>query len=91
MKAIYRLIKKIVGDNEPNSKDDFEVLDKFFENLPFWLRKAISIRFKGETPMYIPIISDIYFVISDIILRFEPNADDEIAWLDRIFGIVEPY
>lgn len=41
--------------------------------------------------MYIPIISDIYFVISDIILRFEPNADDEIVWLDRIFGIVEPY
>ena len=41
--------------------------------------------------MYIPIISDIYFVISDINLRFEPNADDEIAWLDRIFGIVEPY
>jgi hypothetical protein len=35
MKAIYNLIKKIVGDNEPNSKDEFEVLDKFFENLPF--------------------------------------------------------
>ena len=84
MKAIYNLIKKIVGDNEPNSKDEFEVLDKFFE-------KAVAIKFKGETPMYIPIISDIYFVISDIILRFEPNADDEIAWLDRIFGIVEPY
>ncbi len=35
MKTIYKLIKKIVGDNEPNSKDEFEVLDKFFENLPF--------------------------------------------------------
>lgn len=92
MKAIYNLIKKIVGDNEPNSKDEFEVLDKFFENLPFWFKKKLlPIKFKGETPMYIPIISDIYFVISDIILRFEPNADDEIAWLDRIFGIVEPY
>lgn len=35
MKTIYNLIKKIVGGNEPNSNDEFEVLDKFFENLPF--------------------------------------------------------
>ena len=35
MKAIYNLIKKIVGGNEPNSKDEFEVLDKLFDNLPF--------------------------------------------------------
>ena len=35
MKTIYNLIKKIVGGNEPNSKEEFEVLDKFFENLPF--------------------------------------------------------
>lgn len=41
MKAIYKLIKKIVGDNEPNSKDEFEVLDKFFENLPFWFKKKL--------------------------------------------------
>ena len=41
MKSIYNLIKKIVGDNEPNSKDEFEVLDKFFENLPFWFKKKL--------------------------------------------------
>ncbi len=35
MKTIYELIKKIVGDNEPNSKDEFEVLDKIFGKLPF--------------------------------------------------------
>lgn len=35
MKAIYELIKFIVGNNEPNSDDEFAVLDKFFEKLPF--------------------------------------------------------
>ena len=35
MKTIYEFIKKIIMDNEPNSKDEFEVLDKFFEWLPF--------------------------------------------------------
>lgn len=35
MKAIYELIKSIVLKNEPNSEDEFEALDKFFENLLF--------------------------------------------------------
>lgn len=35
MKAIYEFIKSIVSSNEPNSKDEFEFLDKFFGNLPF--------------------------------------------------------
>jgi hypothetical protein len=35
MKAIYNLIKYIVLKNEHNSEDEFEALDKFFENLPF--------------------------------------------------------
>lgn len=37
--------------------------------------------------MYIPGISDLYKFISDIILGNEHNAADEIAWLDKIFGI----
>lgn len=32
---IYEAIKAIVTKYEPNSKDDFEVLDKVFGNLPF--------------------------------------------------------
>lgn len=35
MKAIYELIKYIVLKNEPNSQDEFDALDKFFEQLPF--------------------------------------------------------
>lgn len=35
MKGIYEFVKAIVSANEPNSKDEFEVLDKFFEKLPF--------------------------------------------------------
>lgn len=35
MKTIYEFIKSIIMDNEPNAKDEFEVLDKFFEWLPF--------------------------------------------------------
>ncbi len=35
MKTIYTLIKEIVLANEPNAKDEFAVLDKFFEKLPF--------------------------------------------------------
>lgn len=35
MKSIYEVIKNIVSTNEPNSKDEFEVLDKIFGKLPF--------------------------------------------------------
>lgn len=35
MKTIYELIKAIVSDNEPNSKDEFEFLDKIFGKFPF--------------------------------------------------------
>ena len=92
MKAIYNLIKKIVGDNEPNSKDEFEVLDKFFENLPFWFKKKLlPIKFKGETPMYIPGITEIYHLVTAIILEAEKNAQDEIDILDNFFGMYEPY
>ena len=35
MKTIYEFIKSIVADNEPNSKDEFEVLDKIFGKFPW--------------------------------------------------------
>ena len=35
MKGIYEFIRNIIMDNEPNAKDEFEWLDKIFENLPF--------------------------------------------------------
>ena len=37
--------------------------------------------------MYIPVISDLYTVIRNIILKNEGNAADELGWLDKIFGI----
>lgn len=33
MGEIYKLIKKIIMDNEPNADDEFFWLDKFFGNL----------------------------------------------------------
>ena len=35
MGAIYGMIKSIVKYFERNSEDDFDILDKFFENLLF--------------------------------------------------------
>ena len=31
--CLYEFIKKIILENEPNSKDEFEVLDQIHDNL----------------------------------------------------------
>lgn len=41
--------------------------------------------------MYIPGITEIYHLISNIILEAEKNARDEIDILDNFFGMYEPY
>lgn len=35
MKTIYEFIKAIVSGSEPDSKDEFEFLDKIFGKFPF--------------------------------------------------------
>lgn len=41
--------------------------------------------------MYIHGITELYHLISNIILEAEKNAQDEIDILDNFFGMYEPY
>ena len=41
--------------------------------------------------MYIPGITEIYHLVTAIILEDEKNAQDEIDILDNFFGMYEPY
>ncbi len=41
--------------------------------------------------MYIPGITEIYHLVTAIILKAEKNAQDEIDILDNFFGMYEPY
>lgn len=41
--------------------------------------------------MYIPGITEIYHLVTAIILEAEKNAQDELDILDNFFGMYEPY
>ena len=41
--------------------------------------------------MYIPIVSDIYMLVRNILKDNEAGANDALKWLDKVFDAIELY